>query len=63
MSNLVDERLAWALAREATEERTLLAQEEILLVPDERTEFFFRALTSPRVVRFSRMHGTPDSVA
>ena len=41
VSNSVDGRLAWALAREASEERTLLAHEEILLVPDERTEFLF----------------------
>ena len=33
--------LAWAFACGASEERTLIAREEIVLVPDEWTGFFF----------------------
>jgi len=41
IKNLFGGRLAWVVARRASEERKVLAREEIVLVPDERTGFFF----------------------
>ena len=40
IKNLFGERLAWALANGASEERKLLAREEIVLVQDKQTFFF-----------------------
>ena len=38
--NLIGERFAWVLARQARKERKLLAQRENLLVPDDRMGVF-----------------------
>ena len=45
-NNVVGRRLAWALAHRASEQRKLLARQENLLVPDDRTG----VLSSPAYV-------------
>ena len=54
IKNLVGGRLAWALARRASEQRKLVARQENPLVPDDQTVFFFKRneVYTERLVEF-----------